>query len=178
MSDEEFKHLEEAFVPKVVKRRQFLLHEGSVCKYLSFVVKGAMRQYYIDDKGVEHIVRFGIEEWWMSDRQSFTLSTPSKYNIDAVEDCELLMVSSEKLALLKERSPLYTKMGQVLDERSYFAAENRIQVTISYTAEEKVMHLMKTYPAFLQRFPQTMVASYLGLSPETLSRVRKQILSK
>jgi len=178
ISDEEFRCIEKTFIEKRMKKKQFLLHEGSICKYMTFIAKGAMRLYNIDEKGNEHIVRFGIEGWWMSDRESFLMLTPSKYNIDAVEDCDLLLATNEGLSTLKDQSPLFLKLMQILDQRSYIASQNRIEATISFTAEEKFIQLMNTYPAFLQRFPQNMLASYLGLSPETLSRVRKQVLSK
>jgi CRP-like cAMP-binding protein len=176
--DEEFSCVKDAFSTKTVKKKQFLLSEGSVCKYMTFIVKGAMRQYLTDEKGNEHIIRFGIEGWWMGDRESFASFTPSKYNISAVEDCELLVTTYDKISLLKSRSPVFVKLGQILDEKSYIASQKRIEATISYTAEEKIIYLMKTNPEFLNRFPQTMLASYLGLTPETLSRVRKNILAK
>ena len=178
ISDEEFRHIEESFVMKSMKKKQFLLHEGAVCKYMTFIVKGALRLYSIDEKGNEHIARFGVEGWWVSDRESFLMLTPSKYNIDALEDSDLLVATNEQLTRIKERSPLFYKMAHILDERHSIASQKRIQSTISFTAEEKVLDLMNTYPMFLQRFPQNMVASYLGLTPETLSRVRKQILAK
>jgi CRP-like cAMP-binding protein len=178
VSDEEFQFFEQAYSIKKVKKKQFLLHEGSICRYMAFIVKGAMRQYTIDDKGIEHIARFGIEEWWMSDRESFTSLMPSRYNIDAIEDCDLLVATNEKLILLREQSPLFVKMGVILDEKSYIASQKRIDVTISYTAEEKVLYMMENHPQFLLRFPQSMLASYLGITPETLSRVRKQLMQK
>jgi len=175
ISDEEFKLVEDTFIPKKVKKKQFLLHEGTVCKYMSFIVKGTMRQYTIDPKGNEHIVRFGIENWWISDRDSFTNLTPTKYYIDALEDTELLVATNEKLANLRDCSVQFNKMCQNLDEKNYSASQERIQAMISYTAEERFLHLMDTYPVFIQRIPQAMLASYLGITPETLSRIRKQV---
>ena len=178
ISNEEFSYIEKGFIEKSIKKRQFLLHEGAVCKYMAFIVKGAMRQYSIDEKGNEHIVRFGTEGWWMSDRESLLMLVPSKYNIDALEDCDLLVATNEQLTMVKDRSLLFLKMAHILDARHSIASQNRIQASISYTAEEKVLDLMKNYPSFLNRFPQNMLASYLGLSPETFSRIRKQILMK
>ncbi|MDH7459971.1 Crp/Fnr family transcriptional regulator [Chitinophagaceae bacterium 26-R-25] len=178
ISDAEFQHIEEAFAIKSMKKRQFLLHEGSVCKYMAFIVKGAMRHYSIDEKGNEHIVRFGVEGWWMSDRESLRMQTPSKYNIDALEDCDLLVATNEQLNRVKELSPLFFRMAHLLDERHSIANQNRVHASICYSSDEKLLDLMKNYPDFLQRFPQNMLASYLGISPETFSRVRKQINAK
>lgn len=178
ISDEEFKYVEVAFKMKTLKKRQFLLHEGSVCKFMSFIINGAMRQYHIDDKGNEHIISFGIEEWWISDRGSFTNLSPSRYNIDAIEDTNLLVTTLEEINSLKEHSPLFLKMAHILDENSFIASQKRVEATISYTAEEKFIYLMETNPVFVKRFPQNMLASYLGITPETLSRVRKSLLGK
>jgi CRP-like cAMP-binding protein len=178
ISDEEFGFIERGFVQKTMKKKQFLLHEGTVCKYMAFIVKGAMRQYSIDDKGNEHIVRFGVEGWWMSDRESLSRDIPSKYNIDALENCDLLVATNEQLNKVKEESLLFLKMAHFLDTRHSIASQNRIQSSLNFTAEEKVLELMNNYPSFLRRFPQNMLASYLGLTPETFSRIRKRVLMK
>ncbi|SEM06671.1 cAMP-binding domain of CRP or a regulatory subunit of cAMP-dependent protein kinases [Chitinophaga rupis] len=170
--------IRDAFKPKKLRKKQYLLQEGDVCKYLSFMVKGAMRQYSIDEKGNEHIVRFGIEQWWMADRESFEMQTPSRYNIDAWEETELLQISRSSYLSLRDAVPAVMEMTQELDKRGSIAAQKRIQAVISYTAEERYLDLLKTHPYFLQRFPQHMIASYLGISAETLSRIRKQALSK
>jgi len=170
--------IRDAFKPKKLRKKQYLLQEGDVCKYLSFMVKGAMRQYSIDEKGNEHIVRFGIEQWWMADRESFEMQTPTRYNIDAWEDTELLQLSRPLYLSLLDAVPAVKEMTQELDKRGSIAAQKRIQAVISYTAEERYLDLMKTHPYFLQRFPQHMIASYLGISAETLSRIRKQALSR
>lgn len=178
ISNEEFKFVEAAFTPRIIKKKQFLSHEGSICQYMTFIVKGAMRQYVVDDRGVEHIVRFGIENWWISDRESFNMLTPSKYNIDALEDCEVLITTKEKITNLKDQAPLFLRMAHILDENNYIATQKRLEANISFTAEEKFQQLMETHPEFIRRFPQNMLASYLGLTPETVSRVRKQMLFK
>jgi CRP-like cAMP-binding protein len=178
MTDDEFELVRRAFVPKKIRKKQYLLQEGDVCKYLSFIVKGAMRQYTVDEKGNEHIVRFGIENWWMADRESFELLTPTIYNIDAWEETEVLQVTLANLTELKERFPGMNKVTTALDKRGHIAAQKRITAAISLTAEEKYLDLFKTHPIFFQRFPQTMIASYLGISPETLSRIRKNNILK
>ncbi|MCG2618030.1 Crp/Fnr family transcriptional regulator [Terrimonas sp. NA20] len=145
---------------------------------MAFVTRGALRIYSIDDKGNEHIVRFALEGWWICDRESFSQLTPSQYNIDAIEDCDLLVSTNEQLNQMKQLSPTYMKFTSILDERHYAATHRRIQAYISYTGEERLRDLMNTYPQFLLRLPQNMIASYLGLTPETLSRVRKQLMEK
>jgi CRP-like cAMP-binding protein len=177
ISDEEFRLIEEAFQERILKKKQFLLHEGSICQYTAFITKGAMRQYTIDKKGVEHIVRLAIEEWWISDRESFQEFTPSRYNIVALEDCHLLVITNEKLTYLLDKSPLFAKLRRLLDEKNNISSQKRIEAAISFTAEEKVINLIKNYPQFLRRFPQNMLASYLGITPETLSRIRKHLLA-
>jgi CRP-like cAMP-binding protein len=178
LPEAEYEMVKVAFIPKKLRKRQYFLQEGEVNRYNAFIVKGAMRQYSVDSKGVEHILRFGVENWWMGDRESFTMLTPSKYNIDALEDCELLQVTYAAMQELIQQSPAMAKTVRIMDERSWIASQRRIHASISLTAEERYLELQASNPVFLQRFPQNMIASYLGISPETLSRVRKQALSK
>ncbi len=176
--DEEFVYIERAFNLKKVKKKQFLLHEGSVCLYMTFIVSGAMRQYSIDNNGIERITALALEGWWIGDRDSFNNLTPSRYNIDAVEDCTLLVSTFDQINLLKEQSLTFLKMAHILDQHHAIAVQKRIEAGINYTAVEKYQYLMEANPAFFNRFPQNMLASYLGLTPETMSRVRKQIHSR
>jgi CRP-like cAMP-binding protein len=175
--DADFDLVSKAFIPKHFIKRQFLLQEGDICKYGAFIVKGAMRQYSLVN-GVENIVYFGIENWWMVDRESYIMLTPSQYNIDAVEDCDVLLVTYEKMQPLIESVPLIAKMINQMDQRHSIAMQKRIHNAISLTAEDRFLDLMKSNPAFLQRFPQNMIASYLGITPESLSRIRKKLATK
>jgi CRP-like cAMP-binding protein len=148
-----------------------------VCKYAAFIVKGAMRQYSVDDKGSEHIVRLSIENWWAVDRESFVMLTPSIYNIDAWEDTDVLMITKADSNHLNS-IPALNEMSKRLDENHVFAYQKRLNAAISMTAEQRYLNLENTYPEFLQRFPQHIIASYLGITKETLSRIRKHAVTK
>jgi len=162
------------FQPKKLRKKQYFLQEGNVCKYAGFIVKGAMRQYSVDDKGVEHIVQLYIEDWWATDRESAIMLTPSKYNIDAWEDTELLIVTRAEMLDLIEKIPAIAQMTRSMDERSYIASQRRLNSSISNTAENRYKEFADNYPQLIQRFPQHLIASYLGITKETLSRIRKQ----
>ena len=154
------------------------MQEGQVCKYSAFIVKGAMRQYTVDDKGVEHIVRLSIENWWAVDRESFVMLTPSVYNIDAWEDTEVLLITKSDSLDMLDQIPVLAQWTRSLDEHHAFAAQKRLSASISFSAEKRYSDFANTYPEFLQRFPQHMIASYLGITKETLSRIRRQSAKK
>lgn len=162
------------FQPKKLRKKQYFLQEGDVCKYGGFIVKGAMRQYSVDDKGVEHIVQLYIENWWASDRESAIMLTPSKYNIEAWEDTELLIITRAEMLDLMGRIPSFGQMTRLMDERSFIASQRRLNSAISNTAEKRYEELVGSHPEFIQRFPQHFIASFLGITKETLSRIRKQ----
>ncbi|GGH12274.1 Crp/Fnr family transcriptional regulator [Sphingobacterium alkalisoli] len=165
-----------SFQPKKLRKKQYFLQEGDVCKHTSFIVKGAMRQYSVDDKGVEHIVHLYIENYWASDRESMIMLTPSKYNIDAWEDTELLIITRADMLDLMEKIPALVEMIRQMDERNAIANQRRLNSTISNTAEKRYEEFAEHHPQFIQRFPQHLIASFLGITKETLSRIRKQSL--
>lgn len=164
------------FQPKKLRKKQYFLEEGNVCKYVGFIVKGAMRQYSVDDKGVEHIVHLYIENYWASDRESAVMLTPSKYNIDAWEDTELLIVTVADMLDLIEKVPSFGQMTRLMDQRSFIVSQRRLNSTISNTAEKRYEEFADNHPQFIQRFPQHLIASFLGITKETLSRIRKQAI--
>ncbi len=162
------------FQPKKLRKKQYFLQEGDVSKYAGFIVKGAMRQYSVDDKGIEHIVHLFIENYWANDRESSTMLTPSVYNIDAWEDTELLIITRAEMLDLMEKIPAIAQMIRLMDERNAIVNQRRLSSTISNSAEKRYEEFASHHPQFIQRFPQHLIASYLGITKETLSRIRKQ----
>lgn len=179
LSEADISLLEEAFIPKKLKKRQFLLQEGEVCKYIAFIVKGATRQYTVDAKGYEHVLNLGIENWWTSDRESFHKELPSIYNIDAWEETELLLLPKANGYYERVNTiPAFQEMRVKLDNNQHIAAQKRLNTSINYSADYRYKELIKLYPEFLQRFPQHIIASYLCITKETLSRIRHQSLKE
>lgn len=178
ITEADYELIESVCIIKKLRKHQFLLSEGDVCIYSGFVCKGFLRKYSVNDKGIEHTVYFATENWWISDRQSLMDGKPSKYNIDAVEDSVVLLIGKSNFEMLNERIPAFKDMVNLILQRSLNAAHERINETFQSTAEEKYYHFLKTFPNLANRAPRHMVASYLGITPETLSRIRKQMSSK
>jgi CRP-like cAMP-binding protein len=178
LTDSEAELIKNTFVHKKIRKKQYFLQEGQVCKFSAFIVKGAMRQYTVDDKGVEHIVRLLIENWLAVDRESFVMLTPSVYNIDAWEDTDVLIITKPDSMDLFNQIPALTEWRQRVDENHAFAAQRRLSASISFSAEKRYSDFANTYPEFLQRFPQHMIASYLGITKESLSRIRHHSAKK
>lgn len=176
LSDGDVTLIRSAFTLKKLRKKQYFLQEGDVCKHVGFVVKGALRQYSVDDKGAEHIVHLYIEDYWAGDRESSIMLTPSQYNIDAWEDTELLIITRAEMLELMEKIPALVEMVRLMDERNAIANQRRLNSTISNTAEKRYEEFAKNHPQFIQRFPQHIIASFLGITKETLSRIRKQAL--
>ena len=176
LTESEMEVIKNTFVPNKLRKRQYFLQEGNVCKYGGFIVKGAMRQYSVDDKGIEHIVQLYIENYWVSDRESAIMLTPSKYYIEAWEDTELLIITRAEMLDLMQKIPSIAQMTRLMDERSFIASQRRLNSTISNTAEKRYKEFADNHPQFIQRFPQHFIASFLGITKETLSRIRNQTL--
>ena len=167
--------IEPVCIIKKLKKHQFLLQEGDVWRYHAFVCQGVLRRYSIDAKGIEHIIQFSMENWWAGDRDSLMNKAPSRYNIDAVEDSVVLVIRNEDFDRLYQQLPAFNNMVNQILFRSFNASQERINTTISMTAEEKYLHFINTFPALANRIPRHMVASYLGITPETLSRVKSNL---
>ncbi|WP_345948826.1 Crp/Fnr family transcriptional regulator [Mucilaginibacter sp. PAMB04274] len=145
---------------------------------MAFIVKGAGRMYAVKENGQEYVIRFAIESWWLGDYESYNLQTASLYNIEMTEDSDVLLVMREQIQEVAAAVPAVGLMIKEIDQKGAIATQKRIHSAISLSAEERYDVLSKSYPEFLKRFPQSMIASYLGISPETLSRIRKNLLFK
>jgi CRP-like cAMP-binding protein len=137
-----------------------------------------MRQYSVDDKGIEHIVKLGVEGWWMGDRESWVMLSPSIYNIDAWENTEMLLINRANTLELVKKVPAFCEMVFHIDENNIIANQRRLTSYISSTAEKRYTDFIASYPELLERFPQHIIASYLGITKDTLSRVRRQLVQK
>lgn len=165
-------------MPKKLRKKQYLLQEGDPCKHIAFVSKGLLREYSVDDNGGEHIVQFAPEGWTISDLYSFLTGEAATYNIDAIEDAELVLINRSAHEELLKISPKYETYTRIQLTGAYLAMQKRITSIISSPLEERYANLTALYPHIVQRVPQHMIAAYMGLTPETLSRVRKRISSK
>jgi CRP-like cAMP-binding protein len=175
LSVTELEAIDRAFVPKRIRKRQFLHQEGEVCGSVAFIVKGAMRQYSVDNNGVEHVVDLSLENWWAGDRESFEQQIPSRYYVDAWEDTDALVITRNAVNGLSN-IPAVQEVQLMVSSNNAIALLHRVNTAISHTAEQRYAELEKRHPELLQRFPQHIIASYLGMTKETLSRVRSQSL--
>ncbi|WP_286590949.1 Crp/Fnr family transcriptional regulator [Sphingobacterium sp. N143] len=168
--------IKNTFQPKKLRKRQYFLQEGDISKFTAFITKGAMRQYYVDEKGVENVINLFIENYWATDRKSFFDLKPSIFYIDAWENTDLLIITRADMAELMKKIPAINEMIRIMDDKNAIASQNRINAAISISAEMRYENFLKSYPQFIQRFPQHQIASFLGITKETLSRIKKKTL--
>ena len=153
--DQDFEIIISHLISKKLRKRQYFLQEGEICKYAAFIIKGAMRKYYLDELGKEHVVELYVENWWVGDRESYVMLTPSIYFIDACEDCELLLITNESKVKLCSQLPSFTEFLLKLDERNNIATQRRITSSISASAKIRYDNFADCYPEFVQQFSST-----------------------
>ncbi|MES2003323.1 MAG: Crp/Fnr family transcriptional regulator [Bacteroidota bacterium] len=178
LSPEEEETIKTYLIPKKLRKKQYLLQEGDVCKTFAFIEKGALKAYSVDNGGNEHIIQFGLEGWIISDLYSFLTGEPATYNIDAIEDAELVLISKSAHEELLQKMPKYETFIRMNITGAYLALQKRLTSTIGSSLEERYANFIALYPHIVQRVPQHMIASYMGLTPETLSRIRRRISAK
>ena len=174
LTREQFDEVQDLFIPKKLSRNEILLREGEVAKYGCFVTKGFLRSYVVDNKGKEHVVQFAPENWWLSDLESLVHKKPTLYFMDAIEPSEVLLIDVPSFQKLLATLPGLAESFQSGQQKHNAAKDKRIISSLTSDAEARYHQFLETYPTIAQRVPQHMLASYLGISPETLSRVRKK----
>lgn len=178
LSEDEIAAIADVATVKKLRKKQYLLQEGDVWKYNAFVCRGFLKTFSVDNNGIEHILNFSPENYWTGDRESLTNGTPSRLNIDAIEDSEVLLIKKEEFEVLCQQIPQFNNLINNILHKSFLVSQSRILANISLSAEEKYQQFLEKYPAIANRIPQHMIASYIGITPETLTRIRKNALKK
>ena len=177
-SADELAFMRTMFQPRTLAAGEFLQRAGEVAHLATFVARGCLRSFVIDAKGKEHVVQFAPEQWWLADAISLNTGTPSQYFFAAIEDSDLLVIDGPGHQQIVDRVPGYSEAMRAGLQKHAAAKDVRIVKSLSATAEERYLDFMQTFPTVAQRVPQWMLASYLGVSPETVSRIRKNLSRK
>lgn len=174
LNKEEIDYFLSLLQTKNIKRKDFLLQANETCKTENFITKGCLRTYTIDNNGTEHILMFGVENWWVGDLYSFLTQLPATLFIDALEDTEVLQITKENLEKLYEKVPKFERFFRVIIQNAFIAQQQRINQNLSFTAEERYQFFIQKYPLLEQRISQKQIAAYLGITPVFLSMLRKK----
>ncbi|PTQ99975.1 CRP-like cAMP-binding protein [Mucilaginibacter yixingensis] len=172
LTDEEKEHFTSLLKPFKLKRKQFLMHDGDVCKQSAFVTSGCLRSYNVDKNGLEHVIAFAPADWWMADMYSLISGRPGTLNIEAMEETEMLMLSKADQLQLYQDLPKFERFFRILAENSLVAHQQRLIDRLSLTGQERYDKFCQRYPTLIHHIPQKQVAAYIGVSPEFLSRMR------
>jgi CRP-like cAMP-binding protein len=174
LSKDDIAIIQSLFTEKKFRKRQYILQEADVSRSETYVVTGLTRTYEVDDKGIEHIMQFGPEDWWVGDLFSFLTETPTRFNVDCLEDTQVLQISKPNLQLLYQKVPATERYFRIIIQNAYIASINRISSSLRKTAPERYQEFMERYPHIEQRVPNHQIASYLGITPQSLSRIRSK----
>ena len=175
LTSEEIKILQSKFTHKHFRKHQYILQQGELSHFENFIVNGLTRTYEVDEKGQEHILQFGMEDWWIGDMYSFLSGKPSAFNIDCLEDTEVLRITKPNLELLYSEVPKMNQYFRLLLEKALIATNQRIIASLRKTAAERYLEFLEKYPRIDQRVSNHQIASFLGITPQSLSRVRRDL---
>ncbi|WP_276369428.1 Crp/Fnr family transcriptional regulator [Chryseolinea sp. H1M3-3] len=178
LNDHEKKFFLSLLLPQTLKRKTLFLQQGEVCKNSAFVIDGALRSFSVDKEGKEHILNFATQGWWMSDLYSLISKKPSTLNIEAIDDTDVFILSGTDQQLLYEKVPKFERFFRILIENALVANQQRLIDNLSLPAEERYLQFLKKYPIIPSCVPQHNIASYLGITPEFLSKIRARLAKK
>ena len=174
LSDLEQEILADFLIPKIIKKRQFFLHEGQIAREVAFVVSGCLRSYSIDQNGFEHILQFAPPGWWITDMYSCISQQQTQLNIDALMDTEVYLLSRENQLLLFDQIPKLERYFRIVTENALVGSRQRLMDNLSLTASQRYGNFCKTYPTLIHDLPQKLIAAYIGVTPEFLSKLKSK----
>ncbi len=175
LSDEEISELQSRVIMRTIKRRQFILNAGDVCKHYNFIIDGCFKMYKVDAAAKEHNLHFAIENQWITDLGSFHSEQPSQLYIEAIEPSTIIQIAKPDLLYFYETSIRFNRIFRVMVENEMVLLQNRLLQTISTTAEQRYQQFIELYHNLFNRISNVQIASYLGITPEFLSNIRKKL---
>ncbi len=178
LEDKAIEILNNSVTGKKLKRKAFILKPGEECNHFSFVVKGCLKMYKVDDKGNRHNLQFAIENNWISDYGSFYDQEPSDLYVETLEPSYILQIKKNDVFSLYDNSPLFDRNFRIIIENAFIEQQKRVLQTISSTVEERYLYFLKKYPSLSNRISNVQIASYIGVTPEFLSIIRRKIATK
>ncbi len=174
LTDADIQSLSQTFRYRKYRKNQYLLQQGDMARYETYVLKGMLRTYLVDRKGLEHVMKFSPEDWWAGDLYSLHMEKPTSYNIDCLEDTEVLQITRDDLEMLKKDIPGLNDYYQILYRNSVIAYNKRVASWLCNSATERYVEFIERYPDIDRRVSNHQIASYLGIAPASLSRIRGQ----
>jgi len=178
LSEEDTRAIEALFTHRKFRKKQYILQEGDICRNETFIVKGLTRTYHVDESGQEHILQFGLDDWWVGDMYSFLTETTSKSNVECLEETEVFQITKPNLEKLYTKVPKMERHFRIVIQNAFIASTNRISASLAKTALERYLEFIDKYPQIEQRVANHHIASYLGITPQSLSRLRSQAASQ
>jgi CRP-like cAMP-binding protein len=178
LSDKETEEFCSLFKPHSIKKKDYILREGDTCSFEAFVTRGLFRVFHIDQNGFEQVLYFAVEDWWITDIDSFTSQTPSQLFIEALEDSEVLLISKKDKEFAYENIPTIEKLYRIMTQKTHVALQRRMIDNLSKAADQRYIDFTEKYPVLAQRLSNIQIAAYLGISHEFLSKIRKKISLK
>jgi len=176
LTEEEEQILTSLISSRKLLKGQYFLQQGDVCKYSGFVISGCTKTFYVDEEGQEHVVMFSIEDWWTSDMGSYIAQKPADFNVQCLENTELIQFSYENQQKMMQEIPKLERFFRIIVQRALVASQKRIVRNMSMSAKERYLFFRKEYPKMEQRIPQYLIASYLGITKEFLSKIKSQLI--